>query len=218
VPDEATKIAAELIKSRALDAATAGQSEQATQLQALARGLLDGRVTLYDASLVMQIAATPRIPGAAAAAAPLTAEARASAQRATALLDGGDATAAPAPAAAPATAAKPIAPPVAAPAAPSEQPPLALPTLPPTPGKSVTTKIYAVDNGSDGKANVAAIGAGANTGVTVGQIFVIKRKGQTIAQVKVVKVQPSLCYAEVIKGSLVDPKDDIKEGDQAIAQ
>src|SRR4051812_37627543 len=58
---EATRIAADIIKARALDAAGAGQFELSTQLQALAKGLVDGRISLQEASLVMQIAATPRV-------------------------------------------------------------------------------------------------------------------------------------------------------------
>nr|MBA2479229.1 hypothetical protein [Planctomycetota bacterium] len=54
--DEATRIAADLIVLRARDSENAGRSATAAQLHALAKGLLSGRVTLYDASLVMQIA------------------------------------------------------------------------------------------------------------------------------------------------------------------
>src|SRR2546423_1872495 len=54
--DEATRIAAEIIQQRARDSETAGHPALATQLNALAKGLVSGKVTLYDASLVMQIA------------------------------------------------------------------------------------------------------------------------------------------------------------------
>jgi hypothetical protein len=208
-PGEAARIASEIIRARALDAAGAGQQELSTQLQALAKGLLDGRISLQEAAQVMQIAGSPR----AGAAVAMTPEAKASAQRAASLLDG-DAPAAPAVAAA-----KP-AEPAPAPSAPkvsTEKPPLALPTMPNAggPAKPANSlgKIYAVDNGADGKANVAAIGLGSGNGVTIGEILTVQRKGRTIAKCKVIKVGPNMSYAEIVKGSLADPKDDVKEDD-----
>lgn len=214
--DEATRIAADVIKSRALDAAGAGQLDLAVQLQALAKGLLEGRVTLYDASLVMQIAAAPRT----AAPTTLTPDARASARRATDLLDGG--TAAPAAPTAPSPApGQPLAA-LPGPSGQAQPGSATAPAVAPAPtgdaAKPIISKVYATDVGSDGKANVAAIGVGSRVGIQVGHRFVLKRRDLIVAQAKVVSVKESLCYAEIIKGSLVDPRDDVREGDQALLE
>ncbi len=209
--DEATRIAVEIIRARARDAEAGGQAALATQLDALAKGLVDSRVTLYDASLVMQIAAAPK-PSASTMAAPLSQEGKASVRRATSLLDG-DSSAAPTPAG-----------PTAVASAPSEAPavatgptptPTTLPNQPAQP-KRIATKVYAVDIGSSGKANVAAIGAGAKQGVIVNQRFAINRGNLSIATCKIIRVSDALSYGEIVKGSLVDPNDDVKEGDQAV--
>src|SRR4051812_46329154 len=86
----ATTIAAKVLRERAGDLERRGQRPVAEQLRVLADGLAGGTVSLGDAALVAQIA----LAGAPAAAgpAPLTQEQRhaaaASAETATAVLDG----------------------------------------------------------------------------------------------------------------------------------
>src|SRR5580692_8793786 len=68
---DAWAIAARIIRLRALDVASTGNTELAIQLESLAHGVADGRIPLADAALVMQIANAP-----ARVAAPLTAQAK----------------------------------------------------------------------------------------------------------------------------------------------
>jgi hypothetical protein len=76
--------------------------------------------------------------------------------------------------------------------------------------------VYAVDNGSDGRMNRAIIGAGTKNGVIVGNRFAIRRNNLPVAVVSVVLVKDALAYCTLVPGSLADPRDDVKEGDQAV--
>ncbi len=108
----ATRIAAALIAERAREQALAGAGAIASQLDALARALNGGQVTLADAALVMHIAmaGAPPPPHGQAASAP-----RVSPEQVVAILDGSAAATAPIPA--------PPAPAAGAPAAATAPPP-----------------------------------------------------------------------------------------------
>ncbi|MBA3709649.1 MAG: hypothetical protein H0W83_12615 [Planctomycetes bacterium] len=209
--DEATRIAAEIIQSRAKDPEIAGQAALAGQLNALAQGLLAGRVTLYDASLVMQIAlasAHPKASASSSTQAQPAIDPKTSARQATALLDGV------------AVEVKPAGNPVAGGPSNTAGTTPAAPAAPavdaPKPAKTITTKVYAIDIGSDGRVSKAIIGAGSKNGVIVGNRFAIRRNNLPVGVCAVVQVKDGLSYCQLVPGSLVDPRDDVKEGDQAI--
>jgi hypothetical protein len=208
---DASAIAAQIIHQRALDLAGSGQTGLATELENLATGLTAGRISLADAALVMAIASSGQ-----RASVPLTPEATAAAHSAESLLDG-DAGAGirPAPTTAASGSASVAAGGGAAASAPGT-PALALPTSPPPADpKLIAGKIYAVDDGAEGKVVTAAIGVGTNSGVLVGSHFVIKRDTLTIARATVYKLSPTLSYASIDQNSLVDPRNDVREGDRA---
>ncbi len=234
-PSEAASIAADIIKQRALELAGAGDTTTASRLEDLAHGLLQGRISLGDAALVMQIAGAAH-PAQSPAASPLTPEATAATHSAESLLDGdapsaghaapgaaqppgGAAAAAPNPSPADAAAAGTAPGTANANAKPADAPPLALPSMPPKPDPVISGKVYAVDDGVEGKVVSAAIGVGSSTaGVAVGSHFIIKRGQLTIAKATVFKLSPTLSYAAIDQGSLVDPRNDVKEGDLGVLQ
>jgi hypothetical protein len=241
-PDPAVRIAAALVQERAHAAASVGDLIVAGQLEALARGLLDRSISLADAAAVMVIAGEAH-HGALPAAAP-SPQARAAASHVADLIDGDPdpSRAAPAPRAPLPDPDAGLAPPPAVPAPPpaAVTPPVAVTAAPPataTPearlappgpptsiGASATaaahtihTKVYAVNLGHDGKVMTAIIGAGGKNGVLVHDRFVITRGPRTIAQVVVVKINDAeaLSFTEVVPGSMPDPNDDVREGDEA---
>jgi len=83
--------------------------------------------------------------------------------------------------------------------------------------RGIHTKVYAVNVDQNGKVSTAIIGAGGRNGVLVNDRFVITRGSRTIAQVIVVKVDDAqaLSFTEVVPGSMPDPHDEVKEGDEA---
>jgi len=199
--DQARLVAADVIHGRAFDLAAAGRQDLALKLDALAKGVKDGSVTLADAALVMQILgpAAQAVPST-----PVSQKARSSAAHAEALLDG--ATDAPPPGdAPPADAAS------ASPAAPAH--PLPEVAAPP---KVFIAEVCGVENGPDHQVSVAALNASSKDGLVVGEHVVFKDKGVLIAQGTLRRVTDQLAFAEVTKGSLTDPKTDVSEDDKAI--
>lgn len=213
--DLARTIAATIIHERSLELSGAGKQIVALQLDALAKGLLDGKVTLYDASLVMQLVGSPGGAGSAAGSSTLTAQAKSSVTRAESLLDGGSsaangttsssATPAPAPADAPAQASgdarvDPLAGTAAAVATP----------------KVLISDVCGVQNGDDHHVMVAAVSANSKDGLVKGEHVVFKLKGKLIAQGTVLRADDHLGFVEITKGSLVDPAQDVTEQCQAV--
>nr|MBA2482483.1 hypothetical protein [Planctomycetota bacterium] len=82
--------------------------------------------------------------------------------------------------------------------------------------KPLSTKVYAVDLGSDGRMARAILGVGTKHGIIVGNRFHIRRNNLLVATVSVMLVKDALSYCQMVPGTLADPRDDVKEGDQAV--
>lgn len=198
-PHSATAIAARIIRERAIDCAGSGDTETGLQLEALADGLLNGRISLGDAALVMQIAGAGRTRGA-----PATAQANAATHAAVSALDGdaGDAA--------------PIHTPVQTTMPPPATPPSAGTTPLPLPaGPAVTSSVLSVNTGDNGKVTQVAIGRGKEKGVQEGQRFRITRHDSTIAEVQIHLVKSTIYICNVVPNTLTDPTDDIRVDDTA---
>jgi len=201
--DQARIVAADIIHGRAFDLSAAGRQDLALKLDALAKGVKDGSVTLSDAALVMQILgpAVQAVPST-----PVTHQARVSAAHAESLIDG-TAETTPPPGDAPVT----DAPAAGAPTPVAHPVPDA-----PAPPKVFIAEVCGVENGPDHQVSVAALNASRKDGLLVGEHVVFKDKGVIIAQGTLRRVTDQLVFAEVTKGSLTDPKTDVSEDDKAV--
>ncbi len=213
----AAAISATLILQRAQAARAAGDPISAEQLKLLADGVSAGRISLADAVLVVQLAPNVR------ACAP-TPEQDARAHATIALLDGAAPTATTAPEPATPSRLPPAVSPAAAPvaAAPTGPEPIitAAPLMKPAPAAEpkppVRATVLAVQIGTDQRAALVMLGAGAEQGVSMGQRFIIKRGADTLAQVTIVQVKPRMAAGAVVTNSWTGPDEVIRENDQAV--
>jgi len=200
--DQARLVAADIIHSRAFDLSAAGRQDLALKLDALAKGVKDGSVTLGDAALVMQILG-PAAP--ALSSTTVSPQARVSAAHAQALIDGAAEATPPPGDALPSDAPSPPAPAAAPPVAEAAAPP-----------KVFIAEVCGVEPGPDHQVSAVALNASSKDGLVVGEHVVFKDKGVVIAQGTLRKVTDTLVFAEVTKGSLADPKTDVTEDDKAV--
>ena len=186
----AAHIASAVIRERAHELKASGQSAVAAQLDALANGLADGSVTLTDAALVMQIAASSSgarnaTPTATAAALAKPPEPPTSPAQVVDILDG---------------------------KAPTPAPAAVTAVVPPT-GPSGT--VLAASRAGDGKTTLVMISVGTDQQIKTGQRFTIRRGDQALAVVSASQVKETMTICVAIPGS--GPADaEIKEGDQAV--
>lgn len=189
----AARIASAVIHERARELKAAGQPAVAAQLETLANGLADGSVTLADAALVMQIAASSSgartaPPTATASASTKPAEPTTTPAQVVDILDG--------------KAPEPAAPTTAA-----------APGSAPTAGAHGT--VLAASRAGDGKTTLVMISAGSEQQVKTGQRFTIRRGDQALAVVSASQVKETMTICVAIPGS--GPADaEIKEGDQVV--
>jgi len=187
----ASHIAAALIAERAREQALAGAGAIASQLDALARALSSGQVSLPDAALVMDIAMAGSFPPphGQSASAP-----KVSPEQLVAILDGTAAVPAPAPGAPNTGAAPPPPPPSGAPSG-----------LP-------IASVLAIGRGGDGKTSLVMISAGADKHLGKGQHLLVMRSDKLVAQLGVNDLRDTMAVCVILSapgGS--DPE--IKEGD-----
>jgi type V secretory pathway adhesin AidA len=191
----AVRIASAVIRERAHDLKSAGQSAVAVQLETLANGLADGSVTLADAALVMQIAASGNTARSAVPVKPSDppkpVEPATTPTQVVDILDG-----------------KAPEPTATATTTPAAAAPTAVPAGP-------TSTVLAASRASDGKTTLVMISAGSNQQVKAGQRFTIRRGDQSLSVVSASQVKDTMTICVAIPGS--GPADaEIKEGDQVV--
>jgi hypothetical protein len=189
-PAIACRIAAALIAERAREQALAGAGAIASQLDALARALSSGQVSLGDAALVMHIAMAGALPPPHGQA---TLAPKVSPEQVVAILDG--TAAVPAPAPAPAAASAPPPPPPAG--APSGLP---------------IASVLAIGRGGDGKTSLVMVSAGADKHLGKGQRLLVMRSDKLVAQLGVNDLRDTMAVC-VILSAPGGTEPEIKEGD-----
>ncbi len=87
------------------------------------------------------------------------------------------------------------------------------PTTPPR----ISSSVLAVERGSDAKAALVAIDAGAKAGVKEGDRFAIQRQGATRVLARANKVTEDMTIAVIIPGTWTNDQSEVAEGDTAIS-
>ncbi len=86
----------------------------------------------------------------------------------------------------------------------------------PAAGAKIAGKVWDVDTGTGTQVIAVALGVTTKQGAALDQHYLIMRGTTTIAEARLTKVSDHMSYAAIIKGSLRDVGNDVREGDQAV--
>jgi hypothetical protein len=207
--DETNRVAATIIRQRANDMQNV-QPVIAEQLRQLALMVQDGRTSLADAALIMQMSFSGVASGAASSLAPSITPSITppsgpvmSAEQVTSVLDGEQVV-------------LNKNPPEPAVKTEEKNQPLPVSTTPAA-DIPVVTSVVTASRVGDNKTLLVMIGAGNDQHVTIGQRFIVKRADKQLAVISATQVKAGMSICIAIAGTF-DDTTEIKPGDAVVSE